>query len=408
MTSCSALQRKQKQPNTSSSIPRLQVNLEHVFGFTSMSNSLISQDHSTVAYAAGRTVILFNKNTHKQDFIISTACKTITSLSLSPDGRYLATGEVDRLVSIGSAHDGNIYVWNWQNKEKLTSNKCLCSIRRVAFVEDGSCFVTVGNRHIKFWYSVAKLTSGIVPLRGHDALLGEKKNNLFIDVVCGRSNCTGLTYVLTANGLICQFDESRKLRADKKLQEKTNCLAISDSYLVVGCNKGVVCVLSPETLENIMSVPLPHCLDIDINFIASTDQMTYPQKPNISFPNTIAICLDENKSLLTCFYNDHSFYTWNIRNGQLIEKRNCYMYHSACVWGIETYSVRSTSLAISNRLKFITCSADNTVRFWSLNHNETRSAFASSSVENVSNGHLMKIIYLDEDYSKLCDNQTTQ
>ncbi|CAF5003834.1 unnamed protein product [Rotaria sp. Silwood1] len=124
MTSCSALQRKQKQPNTSSSIPRLQVNLEHVFGFTSMSNSLISQDHSTVAYAAGRTVILFNKNTHKQDFIISTACKTITSLSLSPDGRYLATGE----------------------------------IRRVAFVEDGSCFVTVGNRHIKFWYSVAKST----------------------------------------------------------------------------------------------------------------------------------------------------------------------------------------------------------------------------------------------------------
>ncbi|CAF1518450.1 unnamed protein product, partial [Rotaria sp. Silwood1] len=250
--------------------------------------------------------------------------------------------------------------------------------------------------------------SDIVSLRGHDALLGEKKNNLFIDVVCGRRNCTGLTYVLTANGLICQFDENRKLRTDKKLQEKTNCLAISDSYLVVGCNKGVVCVLSPETLENIMSVPLPHCLDIDINFIASTDQMTYPQKPNISFPNTIAICLDENKSLLTCFYNDHSFYTWNIRNGQLIEKRNCYMYHSACVWGIETYSVRSTSLAISNRLKFITCSADNTVRFWSLNHNETRSAFASSSVENVSNGHLMKIIYLDENYSKLCDNQTTQ
>ncbi|CAF1545785.1 unnamed protein product [Rotaria sp. Silwood1] len=100
MTSCSALQRKQKQPNTSSSIPRLQVNLEHVFGFTSMSNSLISQDHSTVAYAAGRTVILFNKNTHKQDFIISTACKTITSLSLSPDGRYLATGEVNILVQI--------------------------------------------------------------------------------------------------------------------------------------------------------------------------------------------------------------------------------------------------------------------------------------------------------------------
>ncbi|CAF3849173.1 unnamed protein product, partial [Rotaria sordida] len=445
MTSYSALKRKVKSLNTSSSIPRFQVNLEHVLGFTSMSNSLIGQDHSTVAYAAGRTVILFNKNTHKQDFVISTACKTITSLSLSPDGQYLATGEcghnpkvriwdltgdrkscielgdhkfaidsvcfspkVDRLVSIGSLHDGNIYVWNWRNKKKLTSNRCLGSIHRVAFAEDGSYFVTVGIRHVKFWYSVAKSTSGVVPLRGHDVILGESRNNHFIDVVCGRKNCTGLTYVLTANGLICQFDENRKLRADKKFQEKTNCLAISDSYLVVGCDKGVVYILSSEILENIMSVPLPHCLGIDINFIGSIDQMTYPQKQNISFPNTIAVCLDENKSLLTCFYNDHSFYIWNIRNGREIEKRDCYMYHSACIWGIETYSIRSTSPATFNRLSFITCSADNTVRFWSLGHNETRSTFASLPVENVLNRHLMKIIYLDEDYSKLCDNPTTQ
>ncbi|CAF4294442.1 unnamed protein product, partial [Rotaria sordida] len=124
-------------------------------------------------------------------------------------------------------------------------------------------------------------------------------------------------------------------------------------------------------------------------------QMTYPQKQNISFPNTIAVCLDENKSL-------------NIRNGQEIEKRDCYMYHSECVWGIETYSIRSTSSATFNRLSFITCSADNTVRFWSIDQNETRSNFASSPVENVLNRHLMKIIYLDEDYSKLCDNPTTQ
>ncbi|CAF4394536.1 unnamed protein product, partial [Rotaria sordida] len=111
---------------------------------------------------------------------------------------------------------------------------------------------------------------GVVPLRGHDVILCDSRNNRFIDVVCGRKNCTGLTYILTANGLICQFDENRKLRADKKLQEKTNCLAISDSYLVVGCDKGVVYILSSEILENIMSVPLPHCLGIDINFIAST------------------------------------------------------------------------------------------------------------------------------------------
>lgn len=35
---------------------------------------------------------------------------------------------VDRLVSIGSVHDGNIYVWSWKEKKKLASNKCTCSV----------------------------------------------------------------------------------------------------------------------------------------------------------------------------------------------------------------------------------------------------------------------------------------
>jgi len=40
------------------------------------------------------TVVLYDIQTQKQDFIINTARKAITSLSLSADGRYLATGEV--------------------------------------------------------------------------------------------------------------------------------------------------------------------------------------------------------------------------------------------------------------------------------------------------------------------------
>ena len=40
------------------------------------------------------TVVLYDFQSQKQDFIINTARKAITSLALSPDGRYLATGEV--------------------------------------------------------------------------------------------------------------------------------------------------------------------------------------------------------------------------------------------------------------------------------------------------------------------------
>jgi hypothetical protein len=64
--------------------------------------------------------------------------------------------------------------------------------------------------------------------------------------------------------------------------------------------------------------------------------MTYPQQQqNMSFPDTIAVCLDEDKSVLTCFYNDHSFYIWDIKNDRSIKKHDSHMYHSGCGWGIE-------------------------------------------------------------------------
>ncbi|CAF1063299.1 unnamed protein product [Rotaria magnacalcarata] len=193
MTSCSAAKRKSKPSATSTIVSQFQVTLEHVLGFTSISSSVVSQNHSTIAYAAGCTVILYDKSTQKQDFVISTARKTIKSLSITPDGRYLATGEcghdpkvriwdlagdrkscielgdhtfsiehvcfspkINYLVSIGSSHDGYIYAWDWKNKKKLTSNRCLCSIRRIAFAAEESYFVTVGNRHVKFWYFNSK------------------------------------------------------------------------------------------------------------------------------------------------------------------------------------------------------------------------------------------------------------
>ena len=58
----------------------------------------------------------------------------------------------------------------------------------------------------------------MVPLRGRYAILAERKDNFFTDVVCGRGDCAGMTYVSTSNGLICQFDEHRQLRGERDLQ----------------------------------------------------------------------------------------------------------------------------------------------------------------------------------------------
>jgi hypothetical protein len=36
--------------------------------------------------------------------------------------------------------------------------------------------------------------------------------------------------------------------------------------------------------------------------------MTYPQQQNMSFPDTIAICLDEDKSMVNKFINKSFYY----------------------------------------------------------------------------------------------------
>jgi hypothetical protein len=54
-------------------------------------------------------------------------------------------------------------------------------------------------------------------------------------------------------------------------KEKANCLAIGDLYLVAGCVNGAVYIFSPQTLDYIMSIPLPHYLGVDIAFITSIE-----------------------------------------------------------------------------------------------------------------------------------------
>lgn len=69
-----------------------------------------------------------------------------------------------------------------------------------------------------------------------------------------------------------RLSENRRTRITvSKFKEKTNCLAIGDMYLVVGCIKGAVYIFSPQNLDFIMSVPLPHYLGVDIGFITSIE-----------------------------------------------------------------------------------------------------------------------------------------
>jgi WD40 repeat protein len=113
--------------------------------------------------------------------------------SASPSSGHL-------IVSIGSMHDMVVNVWNLRTKFKVASNKIACKVKGLAFSRDGAYFVTVGNRHVKFWYLTVSSLMETVPLKGRAAILGDFKNNYFCDVVCGSGPSAHMTYTITTNG----------------------------------------------------------------------------------------------------------------------------------------------------------------------------------------------------------------
>lgn len=45
-----------------------------------------------------------------------------------------------------------VNVFDWKLNLKIASNKVSAKVVAVSFSEDGAYFVTVGNRHVKYWY----------------------------------------------------------------------------------------------------------------------------------------------------------------------------------------------------------------------------------------------------------------
>lgn len=48
----------------------------------------------------------------------------------------------------------------------------------------------------------------------------------------------------------------------------------------------------------------------------------------------LALCLLTSLQL-SCVYNDHSLYTWDLRHIRHIGKLHSFLYHSAAIWDID-------------------------------------------------------------------------
>ena len=235
----------------------------------------------------------------------------VSSIAFSADGKYLVS--LDHHLMI---------VWQWQAGQQVSTHKLLTQIKAVSFACDGSYFVTVGLRHVKFWYMTPEVP--VPTLTGRSAVLGELKEETFCDVACGTNS--QYVYTITKSGFVCQFNNQRLLQCLTSIPggAEAYCLCVSLHSVIVGCSNGQVLIYDPLQLNLAGSLPLP-------------DQHV---KKTVH-PDCIAMRVDDASNRIAVIYSDHSLHVWDTANPADIRLVTSQSYHSQCIYGLEIYAPSS-------------------------------------------------------------------
>ncbi|XP_074876966.1 WD repeat-containing protein 62 [Buteo buteo] len=415
---------------------RHQVTLEKVLGITAQTSSSLACDPTTglLAYPAGCVVVILNPWENTQRHILNTSRKTLSALAFSPDGKLIVTGEnghrpavrvwdveeraqvlalhghkhgvacvafspsAKYLVSVGYPHDMAVNVWDWKKNSLVASNKVSCKVTAVSFSED-SYFVTVGHRHIKFWFLDSSRELKInetVPLVGRSGLLGELHDNVFCGVACGRGQMLGSTFCISSSGLLCQFNEKRVLEKWIVLKVPlANCLCLGEELIFCGCANGTVRIFQGRDMRYLSDLPKPHPLGVDVT------QAPPLRRPDLVYPDTIALAYDACNRWLSCVYKDHSVYIWDVGDLQNVRKVWSDLFHSSFVWTVEVYPEFEERRSCLPPGSFLTCSSDNTIRAWTLESSSVRPIQGSTYSTT-----LLNIIYVDNNTQHLQDSSS--
>lgn len=91
----------------------------------------------------------------------------------------------------------------------------------------------------------------------------------------------------------------------------------------------------------------------------------FTYKLDARYPDTVAVSYDSTNRWLSCVYNDHSLYVWDVRDLRKVGKVFSALYHSSCVWSVEVSGYESELflyyyfiILIHHSLYFINLSLD--------------------------------------------------
>lgn len=61
----------------------------------------------------------------------------------------------------------------------------------------------------------------------------------------------------------------------------------------------------------------------------------FSAKMGARYPDAIAVTFDPVSQRLSCVYNDHSLYVWDVRDVHRVGKLHSALCHASCVWDLE-------------------------------------------------------------------------